>query len=219
MRHLRFRRAAAILLAGTGLAALSPVLQPVLAPAGLAPVRAAAAQGADATSFVRSLGDRLVSVVNSDSSTAEKKTQIQPLIDQNVDVDGIGRFCLGRFWRTATPAQQQRYLALFHKVLVNSITGKLGEYRGVTFQVGQAHDQDGKTMVPTVINRPNQPSATVEWVVGDVAGGRRITDVVAEGVSLSLTQRSDYASFLQRHGNNVDTLLNALDRQVSRQAT
>ena len=50
------------------------------------------------------------------------------IIDADVDVDGVARFCLGRFWRTATPAQQQQYLKLFRDMLVANISAKLGEY-------------------------------------------------------------------------------------------
>jgi phospholipid transport system substrate-binding protein len=219
MPNTRLRRGAATVLAGGLAVLLLPAAQPILsaAGAGTALVPAALAQTAP-DSFVRALGDKMVGVVNGSASLAEKKSQIQPMLDQNVDVDGIGRFCLGRYWRTATPDQQQRYLTLFHKVLVNSITGKLGEYKGVTFQVGSTRQQDGKSYVTTVITRPGQPAANVEWVVGNVGGTQKITDVVAEGVSLSLTQRSDYASYLARNGNSVDALLNALQRQVSRQS-
>jgi phospholipid transport system substrate-binding protein len=39
--------------------------------------------------------------------------------------------------------------------------------------------------------------------------------VVAEGTSLRLTQRSDYSSYLSHNGNNVDTLISAMRRQVA----
>lgn len=188
---------------------------PTLAPLGLDSITPAHAQPSD-TEFVRGLGARLTAVVNGPGSLGEKKAQVLPLLNQDVDVDGIGRFCLGRFWRTATPAQQARYLTLFHQVLVNSITGHLGEYKGVSIATGQASSADGKSTVPTVITRPGQPAANVEWVISDAGGSPKVVDVVAEGVSLSLTQRNDYTSYLAHNGNNVEALLNALSRQVSR---
>ncbi|WP_419730836.1 MlaC/ttg2D family ABC transporter substrate-binding protein [Lichenicola sp.] len=186
-----------------------------LAPSGSALIASAQAQGSDAA-FVQGLTTRLVAVVNGSGGNMEKKTAILPLLDQDVDVDAIGRFCLGRFWRTATPDQQQRYLKLFHQVLVNSITGKLGEYKGVSIAVGQPNQQDGASYVPTVITRPGQPTAAVQWKISSASGSPKVVDIVAEGVSLSLTQRSDYASYLAHNGNNIDALIAALTRQVSR---
>ena len=136
---------------------------------------------------------------------------MRPLIEKAVDVDGIARFCLGRFWRTATPEQQQRYMQLFHDVLINNITSKLGEYQGVTFTPTPTHAARGRRprSAPS-ITRPNQQPNNVQWVVSRPAGSRKIIDVVAEGTSLRLTQRSDYAAFLSRNNNDVEALIDAM---------
>jgi phospholipid transport system substrate-binding protein len=132
-----------------------------------------------------------------------------------VDVAAIAKFCLGRFWTTATPAQQQDYTRLFHQVLLNNISGHLGEYQGVTFTMTGSHAQGEDTLVGTVINRPNAPAANVQWVVRDGAGAPKVLDLVAEGTSLRLTQRQDYASYLSRHGESIDALIAALKRQLN----
>ncbi len=199
-----------------GLLPATLLATPVLAPLGLVPIPAAHAQASSDTEFVRMLSVKLTAVVNGPGSTAEKKTQVLPLLSQDVDVDAIGRFCLGRFWRTASPDQQQRYLTLFHQVLVNSITGHLGDYKGVAISVGSATAQgDGRTAVPTVITRPGQPNTNVQWIVSNASGSPKVIDVMAEGVSLSINERDDYTSYLARHGNSVDALIAALTRQVS----
>ena len=56
------------------------------------------AQAGNATAFVRQLGEELVAVVNGPGSVADKRRRLDPLIEQSVDIDAIGRFCLGRFW-------------------------------------------------------------------------------------------------------------------------
>ena len=39
--------------------------------------------------------------------------------------------------------------------------------------------------------------------------------MVAEGTSLRLTQRSDYSSYLNHNGNNIDSLIGAMRRQIA----
>ncbi|MBN8928760.1 MAG: hypothetical protein BGO51_21040 [Rhodospirillales bacterium 69-11] len=182
---------------------------------GAARVALAQASGDRATAFVKATGDKLVAVVNGPGSAAQKREELTRIIDQTVDVDGVGRFCLGRFWRTATPDQQKRYLALFHQVLVTSITSKLGEYQGVRFTVGRSRSQDEEEVVSTVVERPNNPPANVDWVIANPNSAPKIVDVIAEGTSLRLTQRSDYASFLAHNSSNVDALINAMQQQVA----
>jgi phospholipid transport system substrate-binding protein len=173
------------------------------------------AQGADkAAAFVKTTGDKLVSVVNGPGAAAEKRTAMSQIINSAVDVDGVGQFCLGRYWRQASAQQQKEYLQLFHEVLVTNITSKLGEYKGVNFVMGRSRPQDDQTIVSTTVNRPNNPPTAVDWVIANPNSNPKIIDVVAEGTSLRLTQRSDYASYLVHNNNNLDALIAAMKRQV-----
>ena len=175
----------------------------------------AQAGGGDAQSFGMQRGNNLVGIVNGPGSYAEKKRKLAPLIEDAVDVNGIARFCLGRYWRTASPAQQQQYEQLFHSVLLNNITGKLGEFQGVSFSPTTTTQQEGETLVGTVIRRPNQQPNNVQWVVSRAEGRPKIIDVIAEGISLRVTQRSDYASFIARNNNDVGALISAMQRQAA----
>jgi phospholipid transport system substrate-binding protein len=178
--------------------------------------RTARAQGADrATAFVKTVGEKLVAVVNGPGSDADKRTEMSEVINTAVDVDGIGRFCLGRFWRQASPEQQKQYLQLFHEVLITNITSKLGEYKGVRFTMGRSRPQDEEAAVSTVVDRPDNPPTAVDWIISDPSSNPKVIDVVAEGTSLRLTQRSDYASYLAHNANNVDALISAMRQQVA----
>lgn len=168
-----------------------------------------------ATTFVRGVGEQLVAVVNGSQPDAQKRAELTRIIDGAVDVDGVARFCLGRFWRNASSQQQQNYMSLFHQVLVNNITSKLGDYRGVSFVMGKADMRDENAVVSTVVNRPNNPPTNVDWIVSNPTGGPKIIDVVAEGTSLRLTQRQDYASYLSHNNDNIDALINAMRQQVA----
>jgi phospholipid transport system substrate-binding protein len=170
---------------------------------------------APASAFMQQTGNQLVQIVNGPGSDAQKEAELSKVIDQRVDVDGIAKFVLGRFWRVATPRQQQEYLNLFRRVLVISVDSKVGEYKGVTFTMERATPAEGGQLVTTVITRPNQAPANVQWLVQDINGSPKITDVVAEGTSLRLTQRADYASFIVHNNDNIQALLDAMKKQVS----
>jgi phospholipid transport system substrate-binding protein len=186
-----------------------------LLPAAGCLVRPALAQVAgDASAFVKSIGDRLVAVVNGPGTNSEKREKLAQIVNSDVDVDGVARFCLGRFWRSASPQQQQSYIQLFHHVLVNNITAKVGDYQGVRFTMGRAQKRDDNDVVSTVVERPNNPPTNVDWIISNASGSPKVVDVIAEGTSLRLTQRSDYASYLSHNNNNIDALINAMRQQV-----
>jgi phospholipid transport system substrate-binding protein len=175
----------------------------------------AAAQSVErASAFVQQTGDRLVAIVNGPQGTTEKRQALTQILEGTVDVDGIARFCLGRFWRTASPEQQKRFMIEFHAVLVTNITSKLGDYKGVKLTVQHGRQQDDGAIVTTVVARPNNPPTTVDWVIENPASTPKIIDVLAEGTSLRLTQRQDYAAYLTRNNNDVDALINAMKQQT-----
>src|SRR5690242_5935851 len=113
----------------------------LLTAAGLAATTPAFAQSSapeeKAAAFVKATGDRLVGIINGPGSDADKRAALMKAVDQTVDVDGIARFCLGRFWNRTTPEQQKQYLQLFRQVLAGNITAKLGQYQGVSFSMGR----------------------------------------------------------------------------------
>jgi phospholipid transport system substrate-binding protein len=173
------------------------------------------AQASGANAFIKSFADQLVAIVNGPDGTAQKKAALSPVIDSNVDVARIAKFCLGRFWSTATPAQQSEYTTLFHQVLLNEISGHLGDYRGVTYSMTGDTPQGDSTLVGTVFYRPNAPPANAKWVVDTSGGAPKVVDVIAEGTSMRLTNRNDYASYLSQHGNSIDALIEALKKQLA----
>jgi phospholipid transport system substrate-binding protein len=183
-------------------------------PALAARQTARADAGEQASAFVAQLGRDLIGVVNGPGGLPAKQAALEKLVDRDVDVAAVARFCLGRFWRNATPAQQAEYSELFHRVLVGNITGKLGEYQGVTFVVGRSQPREDGVAVSSVVTRPGNPPSKVDWIVSLADGSPKVIDLMAEGTSMRLTQRSDYSSFMSSHGNNVQALIDAMRQKA-----
>jgi len=174
------------------------------------------AQGQSAHDFVQHFGTELVAVINSKDSVAQKKAALVPLIQENIDVDAIGRYCLGRYWKVATPEQRTEYLKLFQQVMLNAVSERMvGDYQGVSFTIGGTTKVEGDEVVDGTIIRPGNPPANVQLEISSASGTPKVVDLKGEGASLRLTQRGDYASFIAQHGGQVDALLKALQRQVS----
>ncbi len=70
-------------------------------------------------------------------------------------------------------------------------------------------------MVSTVVERPNNQPASVDWIISNPASEPKVIDVVAEGTSLRLTQRQDYASFLNGPNSSIAALIDAMRQQVA----
>ena len=182
--------------------------------------RAATAQvdTSRATAFIQIAGDELTAVINQPGlGAAQRQDRMAYILKRIVDIDGVGRFVLGRFWRVATPAEQQDYLRLFEASLIRNLAGRFGEFQGVRFSLGRTQSRtEDDALVSTVVQRPGQAAFNLDWRVGEIGGQPRIVDLIAEGTSLRLTQRSEYASVVQRGGGQVSALLAAMRQQAGR---
>jgi len=195
-----------------GLAALPLLVLPLVA---AAPLAAATDLAPRAAKFIEARGSDVIAIVNGPGSVEEKREKVAAILRDSVDVRGLAQFVLGRHWRTATEPQRREYLSLFEQVLVRNLSSRFGELTGVTFTVARNQMvSEEEAVVSTVVTRPNNPAVTLDWRVAEVGGKPKIVDVVAEGTSLRITQRSEYGAVVQRSGG-MDGLLNAMRQQLA----
>lgn len=183
------------------------LLAPVFFVAVMAVNGAVLATENDAARFIHQLGNRAIETLRtSDLTLDQREAQFRGLLREGFDLAFIGRFVLGKYWRAATPEQQEDYLALFGEYVVQTYSARLGGYSGETMAVVSTRQASEKDfVVRTQIDRPSGPPVVAEWRVRTTGGGFRIIDVMVEGISMAVTQRSEFASVVQRDG--IDGLL------------
>src|SRR6266404_5735725 len=127
-------------------ALLSAIL--LLAAPGSAPAQ-------DARAFVGALGEQAIQVLGPGVSPQQRLARFRELFRNDFDVPGIGQFVLGRYWRTATPQEQQEFLRLFQEYIVQAYAARLGEYGGEPFRVTGSRPSGDETVVSSLIERAN----------------------------------------------------------------
>lgn len=178
---------------------------------------AAAADAEAAERFISNLGDQTVMILQEPDLTLDEATaKFREIFASNFDIPTIGRFVLGRYWRSATAPQRQEFLELFQELIVETYARRFSEYSGQGFRVdGSRELSERDSMVSTVITNSQGASvATIDWRVRQRDGRQRIIDVVVEQISMGVTQRSDFDAVIQRGGGNIDVLLDALRDQI-----
>ncbi|HKS89331.1 MAG TPA: ABC transporter substrate-binding protein [Stellaceae bacterium] len=184
----------------------------ILALAYAAP-RPAAAQ--DARAFINTLGNEAIQVLGPNVPPQTRLARFRELFRNDFDVPGIGRFVLGRYWRVATPQEQQEFLGLFQEYIVRAYSVRLGQYGGEPLRVTGSRPNGGETVVTSEIVRPGGAPVEVDWYLTNEGGRLKITDVYVGGVSMKVTQRDEFASVIQRNGGRIDALLAQLRQKLA----
>ena len=118
------------------------------------------------------------------------------------------------YWRTATPQQRTEFQRLFRKRIVEIYSQRFSEYTGQKFETrGARSDGDTDSIVRSIIlPADGGPQVAVEWRVRQQNGRYRVIDVLVEGVSMSMTQRSEFSSIIQRGGGDLQALIDHLKK-------
>lgn len=185
-------------------------------PAVIAPMRGARAADA-AAAFIQELGDEVVRVLRQgDLHGADRRAVLQDLLQTATDMELVGRLVLGRAWRTASEEQLEEYLQLFRGYALQTLIDRLNayDYDGETFEITGGRTVDERdAVVTTVIRSPGHQPFRVEWRVRETGSRHAIIDVVIEGVSLVVSQRSEFAAVIGRSG--MDGLLAELRQRIA----
>ncbi|MCM2343143.1 MAG: ABC transporter substrate-binding protein [Alphaproteobacteria bacterium] len=165
--------------------------------------------GAGAENFIDNMAKRALDFLGNPATSQDQKTaSFRKLLNDSFDLETISRFVLGRYWKTSTDQQRNEYQALFRAMVVDVYAKRFGDYKGQKFETrGNRADGEKDTIVTSFIVPIEGPEVQVDWRVRYKNGRYQIVDVIVEGVSMSVTQRSEFAAVIQRGGGDMQVLL------------
>lgn len=186
----------------------------------LGTVRAQTAQ--DAEKFIQNLAQTAISTVAEKTlSQNERDDRFRRLFVSSFDLPQIARFVLARYWRQASPDQQRDFLKEFEDFNVLTWARRFQDYNGEKLDTrGATKESDRGWLVDSQILRNQGPPIPVQWRLrqGD-DGNLRIVDIIVEGVSMAITNRSDYNAALQSNGGNISALLSTMRAKIDQLRT
>ena len=175
--------------------------------------RHAVAQDQGAAGFIQNLGSQGLQMLR--APEAQRVASFRRLFENDFDIPEISRFVLGQYARSMPPQQQQEFVGLFGDYIAHAYAVRLAPYAGAPFRVTGTRPYGGETVVASQAYKPGGGQPTeIDWHVMGQGGRYKVTDVVVDGVSMKATQRSEFASIIQRNGGRPEALLAAMRQQL-----
>lgn len=173
----------------------------------LLPTPGSAGAGEDPADFIRMLGNQALAVIRSSATLDQKTTYFHQMLRRDFDLSEVSRFVLGPYWRVASGAERREFRSLFEGYLVHYYGQRFAQYGGESLRVIGSRTDPAGVMVASQIIRPQGPPIEVDWRLAVSDGRYKISDVSIDGVSMALSQRSEFAGIVQRNGGRVAGLL------------
>lgn len=155
-------------------------------------------------------------LINSDVSAEEKSRRFKKLFTENLDLDFIGKYVLGRYWRVATPQQRKEFITLYKDFNVQTWSKRFDEFKGkkFVFEGVSPANNPNQAFVSTKVPMKDGNPVSVKWRVYDHNGKLKIIDIIIENVSLAQTARNEYTSFIAKSPKKIDGLLENLRKKI-----
>ena len=176
--------------------------------AGILAAHPPAAAAADPTALINNLGREALAVLGKGTNESQRVARFRELLRADFDVPGIARFVLGRYWNTATEDQRAEFVKLFENYVALAYATRLAEYAGEQFKVtGSRPDGDGAIVSSQILRPAGSAPIKVDWRLTGRNGNYKISDVSVDGISMAVTQRSEFASVIQHSGGQLQGLI------------
>ncbi len=145
------------------------------------------------------------------------------LMAPHIDFPRITRLIIGKYWRTASPVQQQQLIeevkALLIRSYVTAMTSyvdeivALAEQKGIKYMPSRYKTGDKKASIRATIALQGGQTAEVQYQLY-YRGEWKIYDIRLEGISLAITYRSSFGEQIKRDG--LDKLITQLAERNSK---
>jgi len=147
----------------------------------------------------------------------QREAGIRKVLVEYFDLPYMGRAALATHWDATTPPQRERFLKAVVSAEARAYSERFGQYGGQTLTVTRVSSRpNGVSVVDSKLNQSNGQPINMQWEVRDSGQGLRITDVKIEGVSMVMTRRSDFNSYISSHGGKVEPLIDELEARAAR---
>lgn len=174
-----------------------------------------------AEEVVQRLVDQVWYLLASGSVDSVDQDDLLSVLEGGTDLSLLGQLVLGRYWRQANPRQRSEYLRLFRRYMLQTFVQRLRQYvgsdldfAGERFQIIASRPVGQRDiLVQSRVAPPSSQPLRVDWRLRERPGEPVIIDLIVEGISLLVTQRSEFAAVLERGG--IDRLLSELQARVS----
>lgn len=189
----------ALLLGGLGLAGAS-----------ILPHTAMALSTAQASALVEQVASEITRIINSGQSENAMIRDFERMMVRYGDMPTIAQSVLGPPARSASASQISAFAEAFQGYMARKYGRRFREFLGGTVTVTGAQDTGRYVEVMANVTIPGDTPFEVRFRVWDRSGRPLFIDLLIEGVSLVISERSEIGSILDRNGGSVDATTAAL---------
>ncbi|WP_035058049.1 MlaC/ttg2D family ABC transporter substrate-binding protein [Andreprevotia chitinilytica] len=178
---------------------------------GLLPAFALAASGDTPEVIVKNVSRDVLDVIKKNpNDPAAVRDQVGKKVEPLADYTRMTSLAVGRYWKSATPEQQQALSNEFRQMLIRTYLSALTIYKNAQVNVigTRPGDSADEQSVRTEVSIPNQKPIPLEFYFEKAQAGWKVYDISVDGISFTVNNRNQFGAAIRQKG--VDGLIKQL---------
>ena len=169
--------------------------------------------------LIREIVNEASSILSNNISEEEKIIQLNIIAENSVDISGIGFYTLGKYRKTITDNEKEKYSKLFKEYFLKSFSSRLVTYTDPKINViSEKKINEKYTIVNSIlVATEKRPEVKIDWrVYTKNAEKPLIRDLIVEGLSLARTQKEEFSSVIQNNNDDINALFTTLEKFINK---
>lgn len=174
------------------------------------PAEAQAPEAPDA--YVTFLGEQVIDKLGAEEPRPQRAERFKSMMERHLALDAIARFVTGRYWEKGSPEDRTRFRAAFKELLANRFLPAFEGQSDVDLAVRDSRKVGERLWVVKVrVHQPGGDPTSIALRLLEGDAGLKVVDIVTQGISLGLTLREEYTTYLKNHDGDMNALISRIE--------
>lgn len=154
--------------------------------------------------------DVLDIIKKNEKDTAKTRELVDQRLSPLADYQRMTSLAVGRYWKSATPAQQDALTREFRTMMVRTYLSALTLYKNAQINVKgtrAGNDADEQT-VRTEVTLPSQKPIPLDFSFEKIGSTWKVYDITVEGISFINNHRNQFGAEIRKDG--IDGLIKSM---------
>ena len=156
-------------------------------------------------------------ILSSSDPVEAKIINLNDLAENNVDINRIAKYTLGKHKKTISDKELNKYFKLYKKYFLKNFSSRLIDYTNPEIIIVDENIiNENFTIVNTILEATSKnPELKISWrVITKNPNKPLILDLLIEGLSLAKAQKEEFNSIIRNNDGDINVLFKIMEEYI-----
>ena len=167
--------------------------------------------------LIKEVVDEASRILSSSDPVESKIINLNDLAENNVDINRIAKYTLGKHRKTISDDELNKYFKLYKKYFLKNFSSRLIDYTNPEIIIVDENViNENFTIVNTILEATSKnPELKISWrVITKNPSKPLILDLLIEGLSLAKAQKEEFNSIIKNNDGEINALFKVMEEYI-----